>query len=124
MEKLKINMVGGGFQHQECSSFLNLPRYVEWDKNGGADISIHIDYDMFNIPVNKSKRNYAWVAESSVIFTPLQQMVRNQISFLEENYEFIFTHDTRLLEVSPKFKLTLPNEVPWYKIVKYTKKVK
>ena len=117
-------MVGGGFQHQECSSHLNLPRYVEWDKNGDANISIHIDYDMFNIPVNKSKRNYAWVAESSAIFTPLQDMVRNRISFLEENYEFIFTHDKRLLEVSPKFKLTLPNAVPWIQDRKIHKKTK
>ena len=41
--KQKINMVGGGFQHENSSSAGSTPNLVEWVRDGSANISIHID---------------------------------------------------------------------------------
>ena len=42
--KVKINMIGGGFQHSISSNDLE-PKYVEWVKyTQSAPISFHIDY--------------------------------------------------------------------------------
>ena len=48
-------MVGGGFQHDICSSALNKNKFVEWDKSGSSNISIHID-DGLRFAVDKSKK--------------------------------------------------------------------
>ena len=61
MERVKINMIGGGFQHEICSSAGSVPKLVEWDKGShNANISIHID-QAIKQPVNKNKKNYAWL---------------------------------------------------------------
>ena len=115
MEKVKFNMVGGGFQHAYCSSGWSVPKRIEWVKgNHTADISIHID-NAIKQPTNKMKRNYAWICESSSIIPHIIQWVKNNMSYMENNFELIFTHDVRLLSLSPKMKLILPNAVPWVK---------
>ena len=126
MDKVKINMIGGGFQHEICSSAGNVPRYVEWDKGShSADISIHID-NAIRQPTNKIKRNYAWICESSAIIPHIIQWVSQNMVYMENNYELIFTHDERLLSLSPKMRFILPNAVPWvsdYGVHKKTKLV-
>lgn len=112
MEKVKINMVGGGFQHAFGSSGWSIPKYIEWDKSGNSNISIHIDNGIF-FPVNKSKKNYAWISESSTYIAALISIISQRIPYMEDNFELIFTHDTRLLELSNKFRLTICNAVPW-----------
>ena len=106
MERVKINMVGGGFQYDVCSSAGAVPKYMEWDKTGNANISIHID-EAIKWPSDKSKKNYAWLVESSAIIPDIIKWIPNNISFLEENFELIFTHDKRLLPFSRKIKLVL-----------------
>ncbi len=119
-------MVGGGFQHEICSSAGNVPKLVEWDKgrHEGA-ISIHID-NAIKQPTNKLKRNYAWISESSAIIPHIIKWVSQNIFYMENNYELIFTHDVRLLPLSTKMKFILPNAVPWvsdYGVHKKTKLV-
>ena len=63
-------MIGGGFQHEICSSAGTVPKYVEWVKDRSADISIHID-EGIKIPIDKTKRNYAWLLESSALISPI-----------------------------------------------------
>ena len=124
MDKIKINMVGGGFQHDICSSSGNVPRYVEWIKgNHNANISIHIDNAIMQ-PTNKTKKNYAWILESSDIIPNIIQWVHNNIFYLENNFELIFTHDKRLLPLSDKFRLIITNAVPWVIDRKIHKKTK
>jgi len=112
MEKVKINMVGGGFQHEICSSAKNTPKYVEWDKLGNANISIHIDNGI-RYPINKLKKNYAWIVESSAFIPDLINWISKNVSYLEDNFELIFTHDKRLLDLSNKFRLVICNAAPW-----------
>lgn len=114
--KLKINMVGGGFQHDICSSAGSIPKYVEWVKDRSSNISIHIDWDIFNIlPEDKFKTKYAWIAESSAINEKVIEKVKSNIDELNNTYELIFTHDKRLLSLSPKMRFVITNCVPWVK---------
>lgn len=122
--KQKINMIGGGFQHDVCSSAGSTPEHIEWVKNyHNAPISIYIDHEIQQ-PVNKSKLNFAWIQESSTINVSLQDWIKQNISYLEENFELIFTHDVRLLSLSPKIKHIICNARPWVKDIGIHNKTK
>jgi hypothetical protein len=123
MNKLKINMIGGGFQHHVIAAIGDIPKYIEWDKTGNSDISIHIDHAI-QWPTNKSKKNYAWILEISGIIPEVISWIRNNISYLENNYELIFTHDKRLIGLSDKIKFLPLNSVPWIKDIKIHNKNK
>ena len=112
---MKINMVGGGFQHVDCSSANNSNKYVQWVKDGSSDVSIHIDWSIMEGFGDKSKKKYAWLAESSAIIAKLIETVKTNIDVINEEYELIFTHDKRLLDLSPKMRFAIPNACPWVK---------
>tara|TARA_R110000772_G_scaffold259089_1_gene376591 strand:+ start:1363 stop:2160 length:798 start_codon:yes stop_codon:yes gene_type:complete len=116
MNKQTINMVGGGFQHQNSSSFGHEAKNVKWFKDGSANISIHIDNGL-RIPPNKTKLNYGWLSESKTIIGGIYGWCVNNIQYLEDNFELIFTHDTSLLPLSDKFKLVICSAKPWIKDV-------
>ena len=124
MEKVKINMIGGGFQHQECSSHLNVTKDVEWVKDGSADISFHIDGALLS-KTNPSKKNYGLIYEASQqTYRHVMSQIRNNISQIENNYELIFTHDRRLVSLSKKMRLVPAHQVPWIGDRKIHKKSK
>jgi len=124
MSKQLINMVGGGFQHDTSSCANKIPKKIEWVKNNfSAPISIHID-DGLMIPTNKTKINYGWLSESKTIIPHIYQWAINNITYLEENFELIFTNDKSLLSLSNKFKLTICSAVPWVNDIKIHKKSK
>ena len=105
-------MVGGGFQHDVCSSALNIPKIMEWDISGNANISFHIDNGIY-FPVDKTKRNFAWIVESASIIPAIIEWVKDNIPYMEEKFELIFTHDRRLLSLSDKMRLVICNAAPW-----------
>lgn len=111
--KEKINMVGGGFQHDICSSALNSPKYMEWVKDKTSNISIHIDNGIFE-NVDKNKLNFGWIAESSSIVPHVIKNVLENLDNYKDKFKYIFTHDKRIIEKDPNFfKFTLPNALPW-----------
>jgi len=115
MVKQKINMVGGGFQHDVCSSSGSVPKLIEWVKGvRNAPISIYIDYSIKNVS-DKSKKCYAWLSESRTINSDLYEWCINHVDHLENNFELIFTHDERMLHLSDKFKMVICNARPWVK---------
>ncbi len=111
--KKKINMVGGGFQHYVCSSLGYVPSKIEWTKDYSSNTSIHIDSAIFNHKIDKSKKNYAWIVEARSIIPDAYKAVENNVDFLEQEFESIFTHDRRLLNLSNKFKFVVCNAKPW-----------
>lgn len=111
--KSKINMIGGGFQHDICSSAGYIPKSIEWTKDLSSNRSIHIDHAIFTRKSSKTTKNYAWLVESRTIIPDVYQAVENNVQFLEQEYEFIFTHDMRLLNLSNKFKYVICNGKPW-----------
>jgi hypothetical protein len=112
MEKIKINMIGGGFQHVECSSHGHMPEHVIWIKDNSADISIHIDNAIMVTP-DPNKKNYAWVTESKTIIGGIYQWCENNIGYIENNFELLFTHDIELVKLSEKFKLVICSAKHW-----------
>lgn len=123
---IKINMIGGGFQHDVCSSALNKNKYVEWTKDGSSNVSIHIDYAI-NQSVNPNNLNFGWIAESSCIVPNIIENVKNNISNYKEKFKYIFTHDKRIISLDNTFfKFAPPNALSYIqnkKIYEKTKKV-
>jgi len=96
-------MIGGGFQHVNCSSENNVTKHMEWNKHDrSAPISIHIDHEIFG-SINTSKKNFAWIHESKSIIPNVYELVKNNVSILEEKFLLLFTHDQKLASLSPKF---------------------
>lgn len=105
MNKLKINMVGGGFQHLISTNGME-PKYMEWVKGvHSAPISIYIDYSMTQ-PINKQTKNYGWLCESKTIIGNLYSWCEQNIDYLKSNFVSVFTHDVRLSSLSDVFVLT------------------
>ncbi len=114
MGKQKINMVGGGFQHDVCSSAGSTPKLIEWVKGQHtAPISIHIDSAVVTTPTNKNKLNYGWLSESKTIQPKVYEWCVNNIPYIEDNFELLFTHDKSLTELSDKIKLVICSAKPW-----------
>lgn len=113
MNKVKMNLIGGGFQHHiQCSSAMNKNQYVDWVLDGSSDISVHVDEHIFS-PIDSSKFNVAWLLESSAIIPNLIDHVKNNTYGVLDNFDMFITHDLRLLDISDKFKYTLTNALPW-----------
>jgi len=105
MSKIKINMVGGGFQHLISTNGME-PKYMEWIKGvHSAPISIYIDYSMTQ-PINKRTKNYGWLCESKTIIGNLYSWCEQNIDYLKSNFVSVFTHDVRLSSLSDIFILT------------------
>ena len=116
MSKFVINMIGGGFQHDICSSAHNVPKLVEWDKTVHAGkVSIHIDHAIYDQDVDFSKYNIAWFAESSAIIPTLMESLKSQehLEYLGNAYNLLLTHDKRYLTVHPKMRRAITNACPW-----------
>jgi hypothetical protein len=114
MRKFKLNLIGGGFKHHiQCSSALNSNKHVEWVLDNSAQISVHIDGAIFNHPIDTSKYNVAWLAESSAIITNIIEHVKNNTNDVLNLYDMFITHDFRLLTISPKFRYVPTNALSW-----------
>jgi hypothetical protein len=112
INKIPINMIGGGFYHDICSSAGSEPKLIEWKKDGSANMSIHIDHHIQQ-PIDKTKKNFAWLSESKTINPELYEWCIQNVDYLNNTFELIFTNDKSLLDVSPKFKLTICSARPW-----------
>ncbi len=125
-EKVKLNMVGGGFQHDVCSVALNANKFIKWDKDKHeSNVSIHIDSAIINTPVNRSKINFGWIAEASVIVPNTLNVVANNVERYKKLFKFIFTYDPRLLKLDPDFfKYVQPPGLSWIQNKRVYKKKK
>lgn len=123
--KTKINMIGGGFQHDVCSSALNENKHVEWIKGiPTADISFHIDESIFS-QIDTTKENYGWFCESSAIIPNVIDRVINNLSHYKTKFKYIFTHDRRIVDIDKSFfKFNVPPALPWIRNRKIYKKTK
>jgi hypothetical protein len=110
-------MIGGGFQHDICSCAHNNPTYVEWVKDRSASISVHVDDAVFSLPVDKSKMNIAWFAESPY-FTRMSTSKFNDQSlksYILENFQLVVSCDKEFVKKHPEVKYVIPTARPWVK---------
>ena len=117
-------MVGGGFQHDICSSALNVNKYVDWKKDNSADISCYLDYALLK-KVDESKENYGWICESSAIVpSVIKEVIKNKAMY-KKKFKYIFTCDTRIVNLDKNFfKFTMPSALPWIQNKQVYKKTK
>lgn len=111
-------MIGGGFQHDVCSSAHNIPKYVVWDKTlHEGDISVHIDDAVFGVPTNKSKFNIAWFVESPYFTKRSQDQfdIPHMKKYIFDNFKFVFSCDKNFIKKHPEVKYVLPHACPWVK---------
>lgn len=104
----KINLFDDIFSHQISSSD-SLPSKFEYIKNQMVFDGITIYTDNFvkqnMVDRVKSKINIAWLCESKSIM-PYEI---SYIQSIQNKYDFIFTHDRRLIEMNPnKFLFVIP----------------
>ena len=104
VDKLKINLIGGGFQHSPSTSGFN-PKYITWVKNNyTAPISMYVD-NALQMGVNPNTKNYGWLCESKTINGYLYNWCINNIDYLKKTFILVFTHDVSLSLVSDIFAL-------------------
>jgi len=104
MDRIKINMIGGGFQHSVSTNDME-PKLIEWVKDGSALISIHIDNGL-QIPTNPNNKNYGWLCESKTIIPGNYLWCKRNIETLKNNFIKVFTHDVELANLSDIFQIT------------------
>ena len=105
MNRQKINLIGGGFQHSPSTSGYD-PIYIEWVKGHQTEpISIYVDYGL-KTNINHNTKNYGWLCESKTIIPELYEWVKNNLEYLKNNFVYVFTHDVDLAKISDVFKLT------------------
>jgi hypothetical protein len=105
MDKVKVNMIGGGFQHSISTNGMT-PKYIEWVKGvRTAPISIYIDGAILS-EVDPTTKNYAWLCESRTIIGGMYRWCANNIEILKSKYISVFTHDVGLASMSDIFVLT------------------
>jgi len=104
MDRMKINMIGGGFQHSVSTNDLE-PKFIEWVKDGSAPISIYIDNGL-HIPTNPNTKNYGWLCESKTIISAQYVWCQRNVETLKQKFIKVFTHDVELTKLSDIFQLT------------------
>lgn len=114
--KTVINMIGGGFQHAYSSCAWEHPKHVEWNKTDhSAPISIHIDGEVFSVPVDKTKLNIAWFCESPWFTRPYTKNLDNPKikERILSDFSLIFSNDKELISRHPEVKYLLPHAFTW-----------
>ena len=111
-------MIGGGFQHEVCSTAHNVPKHIVWDKSRHeGDISVHIDDAIFNIPVNPTKVNVALFSESPYFTQRLQSyLLETDLGRQHaKKFKHIFSCDKEFLKKHPEAQYVVPTACPWVK---------
>ncbi len=113
--KKYLNLIGGGFTHAYSSSGWSKPEFLIWNKypNTNSDISVHVDDAIFGIPIDNSKKNYAWIGESSAVVNNVIEWIKNNKKYVEENFIYLFTYDKTLLKITNNVKYVTPNWISW-----------
>ena len=122
---LKVNLFGNTFAHHAepiSSCHGKQAKYIEWDRTGNSEVSIHVDDGLFveGAPHVKKENRYGWLLEAESI-TP--QFYYNSPQVLDR-YECIFTSSASLLRLDPRFKGPVPLGMLWIKEPKIHKKTK
>jgi len=91
-----LNLIGGGFQHSPSTSGSE-PLFIRWVKDMSAPISIYVDHSL-KLDTNPNTKNYGWLVESKTINGSLYEWCVNNIQYLTDKFDTVFTHDVYLVE--------------------------
>ena len=126
MKKLKINLFGGGFQHQLCSTMNRESKYISWEYNSKkSDCTFYVDN---HIPMgfydNHSSEIYGWLQESGEVIKEAIEFCKLNYRNLKKKFKNIFTHDSTLLLIDSEFFKFVPCSGSWINDQRVHKKSK
>jgi hypothetical protein len=108
---MKVNLIGGGFQHAYSSTWWKKPTYFEYVKNKlESDISIYIDDSIvYGLQDRKSKTKFGWLSESKLMVPNITKSIIENYKSVLTGYDMIFTHNKDILKLDNKFKFIVAN---------------
>lgn len=116
MNKKVVKIYDTAFAHEEyCGSKIgkNIPNKMVWDRFGNideSDIVVFTDSSLYKVNyINKNCKKIAWLIEPPCVSNQNYDYIINNY----EKFDIILTHQIKLCEISPKFKI-LPM---WYSMV-------
>lgn len=102
--KIKIGLIGGGFQHAFSSTLWKSPSYFEFSKGKIEDITFFVDDGIINnLHTKECKIKIGWVLESKDITNNIIQVIKNNIDVINKNFDYIITHNKELYQLGGKF---------------------
>lgn len=121
---IKINLIGGGFQHDFSSTNGKKPKEFEFIKNKiESDISLYVDDGILHgVQNNYGERiKIGFISESRSIFN--NDVFKQHYKEILQHYKYIFTHNQDLLKLDDKFQFVPANGF-WIKDPKIYDKTK
>lgn len=120
---MKVNLIGGPFQHAHSSTWWKKSKFIEYTKNSFLEKhTFFVDETIINglsYPKLHGKK-YAWNLESKAIFD--NKVLFNNLDRLLNYYELIFTMDQNLIKLNPDKIKFVPAMGFWIEIPQiYTK---
>ena len=114
MNKLLVNLVGGGFQHAFSSTGWKKPKHIDYIKDKiGSDISLYVDDGIFKgLHPTGEVVKMGWLSESKAVFP--NHLFKEKHQEILSWFTCIFTHDRELLALNEKYKF-LPANGFWIK---------
>jgi hypothetical protein len=104
----KIGLIGGGFSHAYSSTLWKHPTYFEWSKGQIEDITCFVEEAI--VPnINTKGKKFAWIVESSSIIEGVIDSVIANYKEISESYEFLISHDRRIIGLAPNFYYLPPH---------------
>ena len=104
---MKINLIGGGFQHEHTSTLDKFSKYIEWEFESKSNpVSFYVDREIFlalKRDKNDGKKKFGWLLESRQIVGGLLEHVIQHRESLFEVLDAIFTHDRMLTNLDERF---------------------
>jgi hypothetical protein len=108
---MKVNLIGGGFQHAYSSTWWKKPTYFEYVKNKlESDITIYVDESIiYGMQDKKSKLKFGWLSESKLMTPSITKSIIDNYKIILNNYDIIFTHNQDILKLDKKFQFLVAN---------------
>jgi len=126
INKKSMNLIGGGFQHQTCSTLNRTSKHVIWKYNSKeSDITFYVDNHIpLGLHDNSSKEVYGWLQESGEVIRSAVDFCLINYKQLKKRFKSIFTHDSRLLLIDSDLFRFVPCSGTWINDQKVHKKSK
>jgi len=101
-----LDLIGGGFQHAYSSTEWKKPKHFSWSYNTDTHpVQVFVDDGIWN-NVRYDKKGTLWIGwllESRFISKKYENYILENINFIKERFDFILTHNDRLIERDPAF---------------------
>jgi len=123
---LNINLYGGDFSHQSCSTLNQVSKTISWNITSyDSNISFYADKKIDKLLSDKkSDVVFGWLLEASCLIKKQVRYCINNHNALKKKAKFIFTHCSELLNLDPDFYKFAPTDGTWIKKPKIHDKTK